>query len=431
MGVGEDAGRLTNSGHGNNDWTVRARCVAIDVCRLRPGVDNLLPSLVHGQIIDRSIPAVIFVQCDRCDGCRNGLVTCADCLGKGNHQAFRADAILIITVVPNLPDADVGSLGRVAVGYGGNQATSGCTREAVTLGQTCLVLFPAVLDSCAVIIRRQALNRNLPLVTFVQRDRPSVALRVLYWRHICISTNLLHQIDGDGFRPLAVLVVGVIPDLLDRDIDRRWIIGIGKRGNGTVLGRIRKHVAFGQSTLGPRVHDLLSVGIFREVIDRSLPIIVGVQRHLGAVGESNLQLGRPLAVLVVVVIPDLLDGGLGELGRMLVGDGRNGSILVRTLKRVARGQPGLGPRVYNLRSAVVVLRQAGNGSGPAVLLVQRDAITIGEGDGQAFWADAVLVIRVVPDLLDSGIGLLVFDLIGDSDFGGAAIRSGIAIRNVL
>jgi len=141
--------------------------------------------------------------------------------------------------------------------------------------------------------------------------------------------------------------------------------------------------------------------------DRGLVLVVeGHGQRLGA-----------LAVLVFSVVPDLLDGGLGLLGRVAVGQRGDGAVLGGVGQAVALGHVALGPAVLDLCALSIVLGQAGDRGGPLVGLIEGDRglVLVVEGHGQGLGALAVLVFSVVPDLLDGGLGLLVS--VGDGRVG--------------
>ena len=88
---------------------------------------------------------------------------------------------------------------------------------------------------------------------------------------------------------------------------------------------------------------------------------------------------------------------------MRVGDGRDRAVGRRAGERVALGQALLGPAVGDL-AAARVLGQVAHGGGPAVGLAERDLLAAREPHLELGRAQAVLVVRVVPDLLHGGGG---------------------------
>ena len=90
------------------------------------------------------------------------------------------------------------------------------------------------------------------------------------------------------------------------------------------------------------------------------------------------------------------------------GDGAKGTV---ASERVALRDLALGPGVFNLL-AVGVLGQTVYLGRPPVALVELHRLDLGavagKGDGDALGADAVLVVGVVPDLPDGGLGILLF-----------------------
>ena len=129
-------------------------------------------------------------------------------------------------------------------------------------------------------------------------------------------------------------------------------------------------------------------------------LAVGKQRHGDALG--------PLAVPVVIVVPDLRDRDLGLLGLVGVRDGEavchvaavHGLVIVLDL--------GFLDAVLDLLVAVVVDVEIGPGVAPVLRARQRDGIAQRDAVGEQLDFDAlgplaVLVVRVVPDLRDRDI----------------------------
>ena len=291
--------------------------IAVKYTVLRPGVGDRLAITLQWQVVDRRCP---FVRRFQRHGPNHRLAVL-----QLHAQARRPLAVLVVVVVPDLPDCRGGLSGRVAVRQRRDCAVHADIRQRITLRQA--ALGPGVADFSAVCVLRQAGDRRAPAVRLVQRHFLTV-----------------RQCHRQACRTLAVLVIVVVPDLLDRRFCclRRMLV---RQRRDRALGALaRQRIAVRYTVLRPGVGDRLAITLQRQVVDRRRPFVRRVQRHrpnhLLAVLQLHAQARRPLAVLVVVVVPDLPDFNIHGCKR--IGDGQAGRS--RAVLRLAVGD-GLGQRL--------------------------------------------------------------------------------------
>ena len=177
-------------------------------------------------------------------------------------------------------------------------------------------------------------------------------------------------------------------------------------------------VAIGNGDLLHGVDDLLTVCILVQIVEGAGPGGAGDDHGLAGVLAVCQQAEGDLvgtdAVLVVVVVPDLLDGNGGLLDFVLVGDGQavdGGGVALGNLGLLHGVDDGL---------AVLVDLEALEGVGPvgSGQLCGGDHSAVGQQvDGDGAGTDAVLVVLVIPLLGDGDV--LAVDLVGvgQSDLG--------------
>ena len=379
------------------------------------GVLDLLASHVSGQVFEAVLPIVLSGHCGRLSN-----LVVVDRL-HGSHQvhgdACGTQAILVISVIPNLLAGDAGLARRVAVGDGDEASLligldlGGVFRHRI-FGH-------GVGDQLAIGVSIQIGEAELPVAVHVGSHIGAVNLRAVS-----------QQVHGDADRTLAILVLSVAPDLLaaHRGLDDLVGVGDGEAGD---LGGVAIH-----RSLGDGVGDILTRLLHRQVGEGMLPlaILIGNGRlvHLSAIGQQlHLNVGGALAVLVLVVDP-----GLGHLD---LGGGRHVGIDQR------HGGSGLGlvPNQFLAGGGVafhsafldgvsdlltlLVLVEVGEAPLPALLGVGGGVLEglaiLQQVDGDAAGTQAVLIVGILPFLgaVDSNL----LDLVGVGDvvtihFGGVA-----------
>ena len=278
----------------------------------------------------------------------------------------------------------------------------------------------------------------------------------------------------------AVLVIGVIPDLLRLDAAGLRGVDIGNREGAHVraldVGCVLGLVATGEGLARDGVDDLLAVVDGGQLVGEGVaPVVALVQRDgrggaragaraedlgvgavIGVGGlEANRERGRAEAVLVIAVGPDLGDGQVLVAGRVFIGDrelarvfARGGLVerdCVAAVRRGVAGHRRFLDGVDNLHRGAVVIPvhgQAGPGDGAAVY--GRDGLlgilaahehAVGEEVGRGFRAQAGGVAIVVPSLGDGDAARRGRMLVGDGqdrlrvlgELHAFGVRRGIAI----
>ena len=291
--------------------------VAVDGI-LGDGVGDGLPVLVCHELREGALPVVVLgeIQLDV------GRLAVGH---KPDGDGVRALAVLIVRVLPDLPDAHVDLAGVVSVRNGEARRCGSADRRLVRVDR---VLGEGVGNLLAIRIAIQAVKLPRPGAVFRRLDRLG--------HDICIRSLALH-VHGDRLGSYAITVVVVVPDLRSAEGYGRGLVAVGDgeavRGITLHLGRIAA-----DRVLGDGVGNGLAVLVLGDVLE--LPLLVvgrGVVHHLArhflrAVHELHHDGGRPHAVAVLVVVPDLPhpDGGLlglpfvgnGEASLRVAGDGR-------------------------------------------------------------------------------------------------------------
>ena len=335
-----------------------------------PGVADLRSViLIHRKIFDDCGPAVRVGQRNFCP------------VGECHGQRCGTDPVLVIAVIPDLPDFRFGQFRRMAVGDGRDRTIDGGIRQCITCRQS--AFRPDVCNFLTVRVLRQTGDCGSPAVRLIERKFRSVG-----------------QCHGQAFRTYAVLVIRVIPDLHDRRFRFLRCMAVRQRSQSIFNTCTGQFIACRRFAFGPGVADLRSVIlIHRKIFDDCGPAVRVGQRNFCPVGECHGQRCGTDPVLVIAVIPDLPDFRFGQFRRMAVGDGRDRTIDGGIRQCITCRQSAFRPDVCNFLT-VRVLRQTGDCGSPAVRLIERKFRSVGQCHGQAFRTYAVLVIRVIPDLHD-------------------------------
>ncbi len=234
-------------------------------------------------------------------------------------------------------------------------------------------------------------------------------------------------------RANLVGVIGVVPDLLDKDGRSRNLVLVGEGEGPSTLLAVNLldagGVALGGVDLLDRVGVGLAVLVGGQVGDGGGPVVVGRERHgldglflVCAVERAHDVDGHRLganAVLVVGVVPVLghRNGGLGLLVGVLKREDPDGVAVaigglygVKVRGRIALGDLGLLDGVDVVVAVGVGLGQASDGGRPAVALVELEGLNglglaaIGRGlddvDLDSLGAQTVGVLGVLPGLVD-------------------------------
>ena len=381
--------------------------------------------------------------------------------GVGVFVRAQAQAVAVVVVVPHLGDGDFGLLGLMLVGQEeavlrvAVLALEGVVAGQIDGGELVHIVFD-LLAAFAVLIEG-VLGQLGELV------RPPVVLRQHLLRHgLAVGV----EDHGDFSGTHAVLVIDVVPDLLHRDFGLLGLVGVldeilaagagdrhGVDGLLVALDHLDR-VAVHQFSIANDLADLVGV-VGVQVVPGLGPVVAVIQLNRLAVrgcgGLAALLLRRrglvqlhldhgPLAVHVVPVVPDLLDGDAGGVRRVVVGDGHlRGLDLHRLLlgadvgghrarlhadHRPVLGQRFLLPGVGGSRAvdvgghsehsahplAVFVRRERYN----AVLANRRVSLGIGlQGDLQRFNRR----VRTRPDLFDLDILHLAVEVVLNPDGG--------------
>ena len=339
------------------------------------GIGDLFTALVLVQVFKGVLPTVARVQL-------GGLAVQRLAVSiQANRDFSRPDAVLVVGVVPVFGYGNAGLAGGVGVG------------DVVVVVGGAVVVNLFFLDGIghlfSVAVYRQILETPVPGIA-------AAAHRLgIHQFAIC------QQVDGDGIRAFAVLVVGVVPGLGPADAG-----GLQRVGDGEPIRLIAADLKIipGHRSLLDGVFDLGAVFVFGQVCKFTLPVVGFVQRQ-GVYGRFAVVQGygdpgiRPVVVRVVrVALPHLFHRDFNGLRRVGVGDGdfravgrRSGSVAFRYRH--------LGYRVHDIL-AVRFFRQIAEGMRPGFTF-QRDRFTVIRTVRFQLHRDlvgsfAVLVIAIVP-----------------------------------
>ena len=388
--------------------------------RFRPSIADFHTLVKPGQILHRRRPIVVRVQRHFLDH---------DAVRAQRYlQLGRPQVILVLRVVPDLLHRRLGGLRRA--GVQDREPARGVAADLRLTVARHALFGHGVGDRLAVFKLRQILPRHRQrLARRVRGDGPVVFRAHRLDRAVA---HLSEQVQLH-FRALAVAVIVVAPDLGGRNVHGARDVPVRERRHA-VLGRFARRVVF-DLRLAPRVGDLLARLILRQVFLRRGPVVRRAQRHilhLRAVRvQRRRQRRRPDAVLVVRVVPDLHHRRLGGLRNVLVRERRH-AVLGRFARRVVFDLR-LAPRVGDLL-ARLILRQVFLRRGPVVRRAQRHILHLRavrvQRRRQRRRPDAVLVVRVVPDLHDRGRNPLLIG-VDERDLFAVAVSLGQLQRAVV
>ena len=377
-------------------------------------IHNGLAVGIHVQIGEGVAPAIGTAQ--------NSSLAGVDTVGKqSNAELFGTDAVLVICIIPDLIDCDLGGFGLVgiddlidtgfAVQLVGNDV-------ATDLG----TLHGSIFDGAAVFHLVQISKDMVPVIALAQENGDAGGLTVGIQLHFHLCSQ-------------AVAVMVIVPYLQNAEGGLLRRIGVGDdhvagvTGITHIGGRVVLH-----RCLVNRVVNGHAIGILGKIGPGVGPAVGGGQGYLQtgviAVNQQmhNDGIGTD-AVTVVIVIPNLGHGHLGSLGNMGVGNGQaidGGGVALHG---------SLGNRVNDLITTVI-LGQASQRIGPAGGSGQlhgghQSAVAV-DIDGNGLGTDAVLVICVIPDLVDGDLGLIGRVGVGQGEAGGSVTGDGhrVASRRV-
>ena len=144
-------------------------------------------------------------------------------------------AVLVICVVPDLLYRRFGLFRFIAVRQRCDGSVDARVTQLITFRQPFFIFLPGVFDFLAIDVQRQVFNRFRPAIVFIQRDRYSMTFpfvirridrRYITFKQFYRSIIFLQpaaQNHIQAFRPLAVPVIPVVPDLDNRQIDSTGI----------------------------------------------------------------------------------------------------------------------------------------------------------------------------------------------------------------
>ena len=135
--------------------------------RFLPGINDLLAVAVLGQVFHGGDPVVVFVQGDFLDFFPGLPADFRALIPERHFQFRRADAVLILPVIPDLHDGSDGRIGKVLVGDDGDRAFSHLALQLINIFNFRRDRFgPGIGNFLPVLILGQVGFGMLPLVRF-------------------------------------------------------------------------------------------------------------------------------------------------------------------------------------------------------------------------------------------------------------------------
>ena len=310
-----------------------------------------------------------------------------------DRNAFRQQVFAVVLQNPDLFAADLGSLQGVCNGEDEGSIHRLADARGIIVDR---VFGNHIVYILTLILLREILPGISPVVLLIQLN----------------GTNLVsvsQQVHGHFVRTITKRVVIVLPFLGDLHFGFFSCMSIGQGCDRAVRRIAGQRVACRQIFFSPGIGDQLSVGILRQVFDGSGPVVRRVQCHFRTVAQLNSQALRTDTVLVILIVPDLLHARFGLRRSMgVLNRVREGSFSVScdrggiTINRV------FGNGIFDV-VAVGLRIEFRPAVSPAVALVQFNRLffyTVShQPHGNAGGTDAILVIRVLPDLLHGNFGI--------------------------
>ena len=349
---------------------------------------TFLARLVHRQVVEAPLPAVLGGHGSGVD-----LLTISQ---QVHGDALGTLAVLVVLVRPGLGAFHRGGVDGVGVSHGiaGRSIAGHGHGVASRHGRFC----HGILDLNALAVLVKVLEGVGPFVVGVQFNR------------LAGSLAISQQVDGHARGALVVLVVSVVPDLGHLHFGLFDLVGVGDVV-AVHLGGVDIHQLLVQHFLNA-VGDLCTLGVSGQVGEAVLPAVGsghGGRVDLLAVSQQVHGDGsRPLAILVVLVVPGLGAGNAGHARSMGVGDGvavSSGAGDLRIVARHSQLLDGVGDLL-----AALILGQLGELPVPAVLgghFLAGHGLAVGSQlDGDLAGTQAILVVLVLPDLGPADLSLL-------------------------
>ena len=215
-----------------------------------------------------------------------------------HRHIIRTIAILVILVVPDLQNLHFGLFDLVRV----RDCVGECT--VFGLGDGCVILVYLVLGYRV---------DDILAFGFLVQLRPVVAPAVLLAQLDRINDlAVCQQVHCYVVRAVAILVVRVAPDLLDLHFGLFGLMAVRYRvGEGTVSSLIDLRGVLRHFVLGHRVVDFLARGLLVQLRPAVAPLVLLAQRDgvddLTVRQQVDRYVFRTVAILVVLVVPDLRD----------------------------------------------------------------------------------------------------------------------------
>ena len=206
-------------------------------------------------------------------------------------------AVSVIAVFPNLGHIDLSLFSCMCICHGVREGSVGslCNRRRV-IGYR--VFSNRVVNSGTVGLLVQTRPGMCPAIASVQFDRINLCA-------------VFQQVDHDTERTIAILVVGIFPNLRNRNLGLFRRMAVGQGSDCSILISVCQRITRGQVLFTPGIGDQLSFVILRKMINSRRPVIRGVQRNGTNLGRTvhkvNCQAVRTDTILVVRIRPFLGD----------------------------------------------------------------------------------------------------------------------------
>ena len=311
-------------------------------------------------------------------------------------KGIGAQAVLVVIVLPNLPHSQVPGGGHMGIGQAGDAVFLCPGRRIAQHG----VFRPGIHNLLAACVSGQTVRRQGPAVLSPEGIDPL---------HIAGPAGEPHGYKGGTH---AVLVVIVHPGFHHPAACGLRVMGIGQGGPAAVDAAdagVARH-----GLLLPAVVNLPALVKPGQVHGGIGPLHAGGQGHFTDCRDFPFHFShkgdrqgiRAHAVLVLLIVPHLVDGGGGGFGHMGVGEDRVEAAFHAAL---VAGRLLLAPGIGHFLAAdkhgqILHLHL------PGVLLCQREGILDPgfpgplrvQRHGEGRRTDAVLVVIVIPDFFRAG-----------------------------